>query len=370
MYDSVIIHYGEIALKGKNRSYFENTLIKNIKKKINGKIIKYRGYFEIKLPDDSNLEEIESALKTIFGIENFSFCYTTKTDVKEIEKKAFEVIKTNKGTFKVKTKRADKSFPIKSPEFNRQLGINLEKNGVKAEITDPDYYLYVDIQQEKTYLYTKKISGLGGLPIGVSGKCVCLFSGGIDSPVAAYQMMGRGCKMILVHFYRTPEVEQKILELFELLKIYDPDIILESINFKNIQNNVIMEVSSKYRLLIYRRFMFRLAYEIAKKYKANCLCTGENLGQVASQTMKNMFVASQPIISEINVFRPLIAMDKTEIIQLAKEINTFKISIQPYEECCSFMIPKHPETHAQLKDILEYEDNLDVEELVKETIQK
>ena len=368
MYDSMIIHYGEIALKGKNRSYFENILIKNIQKKVKEKLIKYRGYFEIKLDKNSDEQELIYSLKTIFGIENFSFCYKTKTETKEIEKKALEIVKSKKGTFKVKTNRTYKEFPIKSFEFNKQLGLYLEEQGQTPDIYAPDYYLYTNIHQEKTYLYTEKYYGLGGLPVGVSGKCVCLFSGGIDSPVAAYQMMKRGCRLILAHFYRTNSIEKKILDLVEILKIYDPDIILEAVNFKKIQDQVIMEVSSKYRLLVYRRFMFRLAYETAKKHKANSLCTGENLGQVASQTMKNMFVSAQPVISEINVFRPLLAMDKKEIIIKAQEINTFKISIQPYEECCSFMIPKHPETHARLKDILEYEENLDVEELIKETL--
>ncbi|MFA5381711.1 MAG: tRNA uracil 4-sulfurtransferase ThiI [Candidatus Micrarchaeia archaeon] len=368
MYDSIIIHYGEIALKGKNKSYFEDILIKNIKEKIQEKITKYRGYFEIKLTETSNKEELVNSLKTIFGIENFSFCYISKTDVEEIEKNTLSLIKSKKGTFKIKTKRIDKTFPYESPVFNRKLGEYLEKKGGIAELDSPDYYLYINIQKEKTYLYTEKYYGLGGLPVGVSGKCVCLFSGGIDSPVSAYKMMKRGCKITLVHFYRTSSIDKKIYDLIEILKVYDPHIEFMPINFKQIQDKIIMEVSSKYRLLIYRRFMFRLAYEVAKKHKANCLCTGENLGQVASQTMKNMFVCAEPIANKILVCRPLLCMDKKEIIQEAHKIGTYLISILPYEECCSFLISEHPETYARLSDILEYEENLEVEKLVKETI--
>lgn len=371
VYDAIIIHYGEIALKGKNRSFFENTLIKNIKKKIDMPIKKYWGYFEIPLKGKEykeNKEKVIKALKTIFGIENFSFCIKTKPDFGKIKEKALEIVKNKNKTFKIKTKRGNKQFPLTSPEINKKLGMYLEKCGQAADIKNPDYILYLDIQQKGAYLYTETYSGLGGLPVGVSGKCTCLFSGGIDSPVAAYYMMKRGCNIILVHFYRTPSIEKKIIDLVDKLKQFDPEIIFVPVNFKKIQDQIIMNISSKYRLLIYRRFMFRLAQKIAEEHKSNCLCTGENLGQVASQTIENLYVASEPVADKIIVLRPLLSFDKKEIIQKAKEINTYKISIQPYEECCSFMAPKHPETRAKLKDILEYEENLDVEGLIKETV--
>lgn len=373
MFNSVVIHYAELSTKGENKGQFIRQLVRNIKSVLDVDIETFYGRQVINLNDNSKLDEIKEKLGEIFGISNFAFAIKTANDIEEIKKTAEKLFQDYNEPVKVSAKRSCKDFPFTSPDINRLVGIHLnEKFGIEADYRNANKICYIDITEKGAFVYSEKIKGLGGLPVGISGKVLMLLSGGIDSPVAAFMLMKRGCRVDFVHF--APETsnsatgESKIKELVEKLSSYQPNTKLFWTPFKDLQLKLIPRIPAKDRLLVYRRFMFRLAEKIAltKKYKA--IATGESIGQVASQTLQNMKV----IDSAINtlVLRPLAGFDKQEIIELAQRIGTYEISIQPYDDCCSFMIPKHPELRSDAASLESLELGLNQIELVKETIKK
>jgi thiamine biosynthesis protein ThiI len=373
-----VVHYAEIAIKGKNRPIFERTLIENIVKAIKGLkadgVKRRYGRIIVNLKEDSIIEEIETRLKEVPGISSFSPAYKTTHDIEKIKETSLKLLnEVDSKSFYIKVKRSFKQFPLKSPELARLLGAHLAV--VKGKIVDfvtPETTLFLEVIENGTFIYNKKIKGIGGLPVGVSGKVMVLLSGGIDSPVAAFLTLKRGCKNIYIHFHSEPYTKEssrkKVEELAKYVSKFQNETKIYMVPLIDIQKEIMLKTEKKYRIILYRRFMFRLAEAFARKSKAKALVTGENLGQVASQTIENIHAIHSTI--NMPVIQPLITFDKQEIINLAEEIGTFETSIIPHDDCCSLFTPKHPATKAELKKVIEEEEKLDVENLIRETIKK
>ena len=376
----VICHYSEIALKGKNRRFFEERLVENIKrvlkpaqftfiKRISGRII-------IKLTQEGakKEKEVSRALKNIFGIANFSFAISSSQRIKEIQENAFSLLKDRKfKTFRISAKRSQKDFLLNSQQINEKVGkYILQKKKAKVDLEKPDINCFIEIVEKYAFLYTKKIKGLSGLPVGVSGKALSLLSGGIDSPVASFFGMKRGIKIIFVHFHAHPYTSEasieKVKKIAGILNKYQGKSKLYLIPFGEIQKEILLKTIPKLRVILYRRFMFKISQEIAVKEKAGAIITGESVGQVASQTLENIRAIEEAV--SLPVLRPLITHDKEEIINKAKEINAYSISILPDEDCCSRFLPAHPATKANLEEVKKEEEKLNTNKLIKEAIRK
>lgn len=347
----VVVHYSEIATKGKNREFFEHKLLKNIRRATGVKAKRKYGRIEVEYAENA-LDK----LRKIPGIRYFGAGLKVPLDMDEIKKAALEVLPLS-DSFKVDTSRSNKNFPLNSIEINREVGDYIVKNtGKRVDLKNPDATVWIEICDKEAYVYSQRFEGLGGLPVGVAGKVVSLISGGIDSPVAAFMMMKRGCKVVLVHFFNqtmhSPKVRQKIKMLAEKLAEYQGETRLYMIPFQDIQMEIIKNVPPKLRMVVYRRSMIRMANVIAEKEGCKGIVTGDSLSQVASQTLDNVNVVYS--VSKLAILPPLIGMDKEEIVNIAKKIGTYEISIIPYEDCCSFMIARHPETKARLEDVAEY----------------
>lgn len=376
----ISVSLGELVLKGLNRRYFEDKLIKNMRRVISdlGEYNIYKEQGKIYIEGlESNREVAMKRLKKIFGLVYISPCIKVSTDMNEIKKAAVEMMKEEINdrkdiTFKVETIRSDKRYPLKSPEISRQVGgyVLSEIEGLKVDVHKPDVFLYVDVK-EFAYIYTRKEKAYGGLPIGTNGKGLLLLSGGIDSPVAGFLMAKRGVEIDCVHFHSYPftsdRAEEKVLELARIVSLYTGPIKVFSINLLNIQKEINMNCPEDEMTILSRRFMMRIAERIAQKGGYQALITGENLGQVASQTIFSMDVINRSV--ELPILRPLVGMDKVDIIQWAKEIETYETSIQPFEDCCSIFLPKHPVTRPKAIDIEKSEEALDIEQLVTEALE-
>lgn len=373
------VSLGEIALKGLNRKYFEDQLIKQMRRAIKDlgieKIYKEQGKIYIE-GEIANYPLMISRLKKVFGLVYISPCVRVEKDVEAITLAAIETIKEimenkNIKTFKVDTNRADKSFPIKSPEFSRKMGGVILRNfdDLKVDVHNPDVYINIDIKQN-AYIYSEKIKGYGGLPIGTNGKGLLLLSGGIDSPVAGFMMAKRGIELSCVHYHSYPftseRAEEKVKELARILARYTGKLKIFSINLLDIQKEINMKCPEDEMTILSRRFMMRIAEKIANFHQMNALITGENLGQVASQTIYGLNVTNQSV--SLPVFRPLIGFDKVDIIKVAKDIETYETSIMPFEDCCTVFLPKHPVTRPKIEDIIKSEEALDVDTLVDNAI--
>jgi len=385
-YDSIICHYAEIGLKGKNRKFFEEGLMGNIKTSfiINScdgikNIRRISGRILIKIDKRAEEDKIRQALKNVFGIAYFSFAVNCEQDMEEIKKKSFEILEDKEfKTFRVETKRAEKDFYLTSQQINEQVGeyifekLNAKSLKFRVNLKNPDITCFIEIVEKYAFLYLEKVRGLGGLPVGVSGKAMSLLSGGIDSPVASFYGMQRGIKIIFLHFTSFPFTEQasieKVKKIVKILNKFQFQSKLYLIPFLNIQKEILLKTKAKLRVVLYRRFMFKIAEVLAEKEKIKALITGESVGQVASQTLENIGVIQETIKSL--VLRPLIGMDKEDIIKKGKEIGTFDVSILPAQDCCQRFLPKHPETRANLKEVKEEEKKLDVKGLIKEAIKK
>ena len=381
MYTHIIIHYDEITLKGGNRPFFERVLINNIKEFIKGikynKIYKEGGKIIVEINKDTDLEKTKTILKSIPGISNFYFAVSEEKDLEKINKKTVELLQDylkteNKKTFKIEARRSDKKFKFKSPEINARVGeFVLENTKLKVDVHNPNIEIVVDVGNKQCFIYFEKINSIGGLPVGTAGKLMSLLSGGIDSPVASYMMMKRGAKIIFVHFKNKTinnTGDDKIKSLVKKLSRFQGKSKLYIIPFEEFQKEIIANIPAKNRMIIYRRIMFKLAGIIAKKENAKGFVTGDSLSQVASQTLENINViynaASYPI------FSPLIGMNKQEIINLAIQIKTYEISILPYQDCCSFLIAKHPETKARLEEIIKQEESLEISGIAERMMAK
>ena len=379
--DKVIsVSLGEIALKGLNRGYFERKLVKQIKNatKDLGAPKTYKNQGKIYLEaEEIYFDQIISRLKKIFGIVYISPCIKVEKDIESIEQgaiNAFKEVLEQKDikTFKVKTKRVDKDYPIKSPDVSRRIGAIILDNfpNVKVDVHNPEVYLYIDIK-DSCYIYIERIKAYGGLPIGTNGEGLLLLSGGIDSPVAGFMMAKRGVKLNALHFHSYPftseRAEEKVKNLASIMARYCGNIPFYSINILNIQKEINKKCPEDEMTILSRRFMMRIAEKIAKDKNINALITGENLGQVASQTIQGIQVINSSV--EMPILRPLIGFDKVQIIDISKEIETYETSILPYEDCCTVFLPKHPVTKPKLEDIEESEKNLDIDYLVDKAIQ-
>jgi len=359
-----VIHYSEIGLKGKNRDYFERALVRNIARSLGDPDRKVKRRFGRIIVEDGSVE-IAEALKFIPGIKYFARAKRTSLEIEEIKAAALELAEADGArSFKIAARRADKNFPLDSIGINRLVGAHVQgATGKAVSLDEPELTIYIEIYDNEAYVYRERVSGFGGLPVGTAGKVVSLLSGGIDSPVAASLMMKRGCEVVLLHFFNetihSPGVRRKIALLGEALTRIQPEIRLYMVPFGELQREIIKFIPARYRMLVYRRLMMRIADEIATAEGAKALITGDSLAQVASQTLENLRViyaaAHRPVLA------PLIGFDKEETIRLARRIGTYEISIMPYEDCCSFMIAKHPETRGRLELIEELEENLQLD---------
>lgn len=361
MFDRIIVHYSEIGIKGKNRSFFENALVKRIKHALGSQAKVYKRYGRIVCIPEPGADDarISDALRRVPGIAHFSMGCSAEKDLELIRQKAVEMLaRESFSSFGVKSRRSDKTFPVVSNEISRQVGssivLGLDK---KVNLTDPDLWLYIELTHDEALLYSSKISGPGGLPVGVSGKAVVSLSGGIDSPVSAWMMMKRGCELVFGHIRNETQFAggavSKIENLVTTLSRSQRRSKLYIFPFGDIQRHIIAFVPAKERMIIYRRCMMRLLNMLAEKEKAGAIVTGDSLGQVASQTMDNMLCIQAA--SERPVLAPLVGLNKEEIITIAERIGTFEDSIQPYPDCCSFMIAPHPDTRGNLADIERFE---------------
>ncbi len=370
-----VVHYSEIGLKGANRVFFERKLVENINYKIKslgGSAKRRSGRILVELKEDSNINAIKEALRTTPGIRYFALAEIAPLDLDKIAETCLLVLKDKEfGSFKVSTSRSNKNFPHNSVEVNRIVGEKIVKStGKSVNLAQPDVVVHIEICEKEAYVYTERVDGTGGLPVSVSGKVISLLSGGIDSPVAAFLLMKRGCKVVFVHFFNqtihSREVRRKIEEIVRVLAKYQGRSKLYMVDFGDAQREIIKLVPAKCRMIIYRRFMMRIACEIARKEGAKALVTGDNVAQVASQTLDNLAVIYEA--SRLPVLTPLAGFDKEETINLARKIGTYEISIRPYPDCCSLMIAKHPETRSKLDTVVKIENIMNTEDLVEKAL--
>lgn len=377
MEKTILIRYGEIFLKGNNRGFFENTLIKNIKKALREykfDFIKTSGRYLI---DNYNLDDedkIISILTKVLGIHSISVAYKTDTNFDNIAKLVVELGKDLEGTFRITVKRANKKLPFTSTELAAKLGgALLDANpNLTVDLFDFDKEIFVDVRENgETFVFMDKIMGAGGMPVGTAANAISLLSGGIDSPVATYMMAKRGAKIFAIHFHSYPYTselaKEKVIDLAKKIKPYTGSTTLFVIPFTHIQQEIHENCPSEYMITIMRRFMMRIAERLAKENECKAIITGESLGQVASQTMESINVTNEGIT--LPIFRPLIGMDKTEIIEIAKKIDTFDLSILPYEDCCTVFLPKNPVIKPKIDLIKKAESVLDFDKLIEDAIE-
>ncbi|WP_419023391.1 tRNA uracil 4-sulfurtransferase ThiI [Emergencia sp.] len=372
-----IVRCGEVALKGMNKPYFERMLVERIKKNVKQfdgvDVRRHEGLIYVRADKSIDRDQLLKEIGKVFGVASISPAVEAPSNLDAIGEEAvkymMDLIET-KGikTFKVEAKRADKNFPVKSPDIGRIIGakVLIGCKVLKVDVHNPDVHLFVDVRHDKSYIYQQKIAGFGGLPLGTNGKGMVLLSGGIDSPVAAWMMAKRGMLIEAVHFHSYPytsqRAQEKVEDLARIVASYCGNFKMHVINLLPIQEQIVQNCPEEETTILVRRFMMRIAEKIAEKNGGMMLITGENLGQVASQTAEALVVTDACV--KMPVMRPLIAMDKVDIMDKAEEIGTFETSIQPYEDCCTVFLPKHPSTKPKLARIIESESKLDVEALV------
>lgn len=375
-YKYIVIRYGEIGTKGKNKKDFIKCLFKNVKNalKDNEKlnfINRYdRLYIELNGTDP---KELYSKLEMISGISSFSPVYFMERSMEALEKTVEEVIKDIEfDTFKVDAKRADKTFEIESMEINRRIATIILKNkDVKVDVHNPSLRFNIEVRNEGIYLYFEKHKGVGGYPLGIGGKALVLLSGGIDSPVACFEMMKRGVTIECIHFasfpYTSKAAEEKVYDLAHKLNALQPNIKLHIISFTKLQEAIYEHVDESYAITIMRRMMYRISELVAKKNNCLALVSGESIGQVASQTLNSMQVIND--VTNYPMIRPLACFDKIEIIDIARKIDTYDISIRPFEDCCTIFTPKNPVTKPNLETAINYENKFNYKELIDEIME-
>ncbi len=381
MNEIILIKNGELALKGLNRMTFEDILVKNIRRRIsafgNISVRKAQSTIYIEPKDeDYPFDPVLDAMRQVFGIAAFTRALAVEKDMDVILKAAPKYLENrlkNAKTFKVESKRSDKRFPLTSPEISRELGGALlaAYPHLKVDVHHPDEVIMVEIRDYAAYIHGEQIKGAGGMPVGSGGRAAVLISGGIDSPVAAYMMSKRGLELNAVHFasppYTSPRAELKVKRLLQKVSGYSGTIRLGIVPFTEIQEKIGECCPEEYFTLIMRRFMMKIAERIAKERGCGALITGESVGQVASQTLPALAVTDAVV--SMPVLRPVIGMDKDEIIEISRKIDTFKTSIEPYEDCCTVFTPKHPKTRPQLEKVEEAERALNVDELIDRAVE-
>ena len=374
-YDHIMVRFGELSTKGKNKKDFIRLLGSNIRRRL----IDYQDinvevrydHIYVKL-NDHDVDEIMPIMQDISGIQTLSLVYKCEKDMNVIVSSTLELLKDEENkTFKVTAKRSDKSFPLHSDEIVRVVApAILKTNRFKVDVHHPDILVSIEIRDEGAYIYTKSYPGAGGYPLGVAGKGMLMLSGGIDSPVAAYLLMKRGVKIECIHFASPPYtnigVIYKLEDLLTKLNKYQPRIRLHIVPFTKLQEAIYDHVPESYCITVMRRMMYRLAAKLAKNRNCPVICSGESIGQVASQTLQSMQVINE--VTNTPVIRPCATMDKLDIIAIAKKIDTFDISIRPYEDCCTIFTPKNPKTMPHLDTVEEFEKTFDYESLIKEAL--
>ena len=373
----IMIKYGELTTKKGNRNFFVNFLYKSILNKLEGtntKIFKdlSRMYIEF---DEKEKDLILKKINNIFGIHEYLVAYKVESDIDTIKISVLDIINNEEfTTFKVETKRSDKSFPIESPEFSKMIGALILKNtnGKKVDVNNPNLKVNIEIRKDYTYIYTNYYYGLGGYPNSTLGKGIVMLSGGIDSPVAAYLAMKRGIKIEAVYFEAIPhtslEAREKVINLCKKLSVYTNNIKLNIIPFTSMQEEIYKNVDKEYVITIMRRMMYRISERLAKRRGALALINGESVGQVASQTLTSMNVINN--VTNMPVIRPVACLDKLEIMDIARKIDTLDISILPYEDCCTVFVPKHPVINPSLDLCIEMEKRFDYEKEIKDIMSK
>ena len=375
-----LVRYGEIGLKGKNRKHFENLLTANIRRALQGvaecrvEQKHTRNFVEVISVDAA---AVEARLQQVFGIVSLSPVAVAGLELEEIKNVAageFSKVAREGLRFKVNTRRANKQFPLTSPEVSAEVGAHLLRTfpELAVDVHEPEAVLDVEIREQQTYIYTRRIPGLGGLPVGVAGKGLLLLSGGIDSPVAGWMSMKRGVTVEALHFHSFPftseRAKEKVIDLCRQLARFGGKIRLHIAHFTEIQKELRLKTPERLSITLMRRMMFRIAERLAVRRGALALITGESLGQVASQTMESINVIER--VTTIPVFRPLIGMDKQEIMDLSLRIDTYPISIRPYEDCCTIFLPESPATKPRLQDVEAAEAALEIETLIADCLAK
>ncbi|MDD7761578.1 MAG: tRNA 4-thiouridine(8) synthase ThiI [Firmicutes bacterium] len=374
----IALSYGEIALKKDNRSHFVTILKRNIKSALSGIDYSIRQDQSILYISTDEYKEAIDRLKKVFGVSYVSLEIEVEPSMDSINEAAIEAMdyELEKGsfkTFKVETKRADKSFPLKSPEISRMVGAHILKHYkvLEVDVKNPDRIIRVDIRKF-AYITCDRMKGMGGMPVGSNGRVLSMLSGGIDSPVASILVMKRGLSCDFVHFHSYPFTSgrsfDKTLDLAKLASVYQPHAMLFSMNLLKIQEEIGKKCDIRFTTLLQRRSMIRLATRLCKELDRQAIVTGENLGQVASQTLEGMSVVDP--VSDLMILRPLLCFDKTEIVDLAREFNTFETSILPYEDCCTVFVAKHPKTNPSLEQVLNEESKYDYKTLEEEIYSK
>ncbi len=371
----ILIKYGELTTKKGNRKFFINTLHNNIKNKLSNYEIKInkehsRMYIFFKGED---LDNIINDIGDIFGIHMYHVATVVPSEEEKINEKVLEIAKDTKfNTFKIETKRSDKKFPIASMDFSRNLGGVLLKNinNIKVEVINPEVLIKVEIREENTYIYTENYKGIGGYPVGTQPKGLLMLSGGIDSPVAGYLTLKRGVTVEAVYFEALPHTSlnarNKVIKLSEKLKKYAPKFKLHVVNFTPIQEEIYQKCNETYCITIMRRMMYRIMEEIAKREKGFVIINGESIGQVASQTLSSMSVINE--VTSMPIIRPVSCLDKVEIIDIAKKIDTYETSILPFEDCCTVFVPKHPVINPKLDIAIKEEEKIEYKELIDKAV--
>ncbi|TKB85163.1 MAG: tRNA 4-thiouridine(8) synthase ThiI [Nitrospira sp.] len=378
-----IVHYHELALKGRNRDYFEDRLVHNIQLALSDlgvrQVENLRSRIRVILPSEANRDIIRQRLSRVCGIANFSLANSVPLDLvnpnlEALSAAIIEELKTKSySTFRVTAKRADKRLPLTSMDAERIIGAAIhEQTGKAVSLRAPDITVYLEMLSRDVYFAIEKIPGPGGMPVGVSGKVACLISGGIDSPVASYRIIKRGCRALFVHFSGRPLVsrdsEDKVRDLVQTLTAYLHKSRLYVIPFGEIQREIVLNTPAPFRVVLYRRMMVRITEELARREECWALVTGDSLGQVASQTPENISVIEEA--AGLPILRPLIGMDKLEITDDAKRIGTYETSIEPDQDCCKLFTPPHPSTKTRLEELLNVERALDIPRLVKQGVEK
>lgn len=378
-YDHLLVRYGELTLKGTNRKMFVNQLKDNVKRALiplSGYHVKgKRDRMYIELSPEADINEIIQRLSKVYGIKSISPVIKIDKNEEKINQSAIQLSHDfEKGsTFKVDVKRVDKSFRLDTYELQRQVGgaILKENNNITVNVKNPDYEIKIEVRMDAIYIYEKVIAGAGGLPVGTGGKTLLMLSGGIDSPVAGIEVMKRGVTVEAIHFHSPPftseKAKDKVIELTRILAERVGPIKLHLVPFTEIQKQINKVVHPRYTMTSTRRMMMRISDKVVHQINANAIVNGENLGQVASQTLKSMYAINH--VTATPVLRPLLTLDKEDIIKKAKELGTFETSIQPYEDCCTIFTPKNPVTEPDFDKVIKYESVFNFDEMIENTVE-
>ncbi len=376
-YDHILIRYGELSLKGKNRNKFIKALYDNVRKALkNFEGLEYerqhdRMYIYLHQEDP---EQVKDVLSKVFGISSFSLAVKVQPDMDQIKEAVKQCLDlATPKTFKVAARRSDKTFPLISDTINRQVaGEILRNSSWRVDVHDPDVKIIIEVHRDAAYIMTDRVAGAGGYPVGVGGKAMVCLSGGIDSPVASYLMMKRGVYIECVHFasppYTSQHARQKVLELAQQISGYQGEILVHVVPFTNLQLSIYEHADESYAITLMRRMMMRIAHGLAEKRHAQVIATGESIGQVASQTLNSMQTIND--VTNMPIIRPLVCMDKVEIIDLSRKIGTYETSILPFEDCCTIFEPKNPATKPKIERCQRYEARWDWQSMVEQCIEQ